>query len=48
LQSQLGQAAMIGRLGGDQFALYLKQATTESANTIAKGLVGCISGFPVT
>jgi diguanylate cyclase (GGDEF)-like protein len=48
LQSQLGQTAMIGRLGGDQFAVYLKHATTESANTIARGLVDCISGFPVT
>jgi diguanylate cyclase (GGDEF)-like protein len=47
LQSQLGQAAMIGRLGGDQFAVYLKQATTTSAKTIARGLVDCISGFPV-
>lgn len=48
LQSQLGDAAMIGRLGGDQFAVYLKKATTESAKKIARGLVDCISGFPIT
>lgn len=47
LQSQLGDAAMIGRLGGDQFAVYLTQATTASAKTTARGLVDCISGFPV-
>ncbi|MFT6991230.1 MAG: sensor c-di-GMP phosphodiesterase-like protein [Paraglaciecola sp.] len=38
---------MIGRLGGDQFAVYLPQATTVSAKTIARGLVDCISNFPV-
>lgn len=47
LQSQLGDAAMIGRLGGDQFAVYLKQATTGSAKATARGLIDCISGFPV-
>lgn len=47
LQSQLGDAAMIGRLGGDQFAVYLTQATTASAKRTARGLVDCISGFPV-
>lgn len=47
LQSQLGDAAIIGRLGGDQFAVYLKQASTASANSIARGLVDCISAFPV-
>lgn len=48
LQSQLGEAAIIGRLGGDQFAVYLKQASTASAKTTARGLVDCISSFPVT
>jgi diguanylate cyclase (GGDEF)-like protein len=48
LRSQLGDAAMIGRLGGDQFAVYLKQTTTASAKTTARGLVDCISDFPVT
>jgi diguanylate cyclase (GGDEF)-like protein len=47
LKSQLGDAVMIGRLGGDQFAVYLPQATTVSAKTIARGLVDCISNFPV-
>jgi diguanylate cyclase (GGDEF)-like protein len=47
LQSQLGHTAMIGRLGGDQFAVFLKQATTASAKKIARGLVDCISGFPI-
>lgn len=48
LQSQLGDAALIGRIGGDQFAVYLKQATPATAKTTARGLVDCISGFPVT
>jgi diguanylate cyclase (GGDEF)-like protein len=48
LQSQLGDAAMIARLGGDQFSVYLKQATTAIAKTIARGLVDCLSGFPNT
>jgi len=48
LQSQLGEAAMIGRLGGDQFAVYLKHATVVTAKTTARGLVDCISGFPMT
>jgi diguanylate cyclase (GGDEF)-like protein len=46
LQSQLGDAAIIGRLGGDQFAVYLKQANAATAKTTARGLVDCISGFP--
>jgi diguanylate cyclase (GGDEF)-like protein len=48
LQSQLGAAALIGRPGGDQFAIYLKNATTSSAKTIARGLIDCISSFPFT
>ena len=47
LQSQLGDGAMIGRLGGDQFAVYLKHAATTTANTTARGLVDCISSFPI-
>lgn len=47
LKSQLGDAVMIGRLGGNQFAVYLAQASTVSAKTIARGLVDCISSFPV-
>jgi diguanylate cyclase (GGDEF)-like protein len=48
LQSQLGNATIIGRLGGDQFGVYLKQATTATAKTTARGLVDCISSFPIT
>lgn len=47
LQSQLGDAAIIGRLGGDHFAVYLKQASAATANTVARGLVDCINAFPV-
>jgi diguanylate cyclase (GGDEF)-like protein len=46
LQSQLGEAAMIGRLGGNQFAVYLKKTTKTSAKTTARGIADCISGFP--
>jgi diguanylate cyclase (GGDEF)-like protein len=46
LQSQLGDAAMIGRLGGNQFAVYLKKTTKTSAKTTARGIVDCISSFP--
>lgn len=46
LQSQLGEAAMIGRLGGNQFAVYLKKTTKTSAKTTARGIVDCINGFP--
>jgi len=48
LQLQLGEGAMIGRLGGDQFAVYLKQATAATAKATARGLVDCISGYPFT
>ena len=47
LQSQLGQAAMIGRLGGDHFSVYLKKSTATSTKIIARGLVDCISSFPI-
>jgi diguanylate cyclase (GGDEF)-like protein len=48
LQSQLGEGVMMGRLGGDQFAVYLKQASDISAKATARGLVDCISGLPIT
>jgi diguanylate cyclase (GGDEF)-like protein len=46
LQSQLDEAAMIGRLGGNQFAVSVKKTTKTSAKTTARGIVDCISGFP--
>ncbi|MBU3005077.1 two-component system response regulator [Paraglaciecola arctica] len=46
LQSQLGDSALLGRLGGDQFAVFLKHTSVTNAAVVARGLVDCLSSFP--
>lgn len=47
LLSQLSESSIVGRLGGDQFAVYLPNANTSIANKTARGLVDCISHLPI-
>lgn len=47
LRSQLGASVLIGRIGGDQFAIYLTNSNTATATTVARGLVACVSSFSV-
>ena len=47
LLSQLNDSAIVGRLGGDQFAIYLPNTISAAAKTTARVLVDCISNLPV-
>jgi diguanylate cyclase (GGDEF)-like protein len=47
LLSQLKDSALVGRLGGDQFAVYLPDTNLSSAKTTARALVDCISNLPI-
>ncbi|MEP1448675.1 MAG: EAL domain-containing protein [Paraglaciecola sp.] len=48
LQSQLGDSAVLGRLGGYQFAVFLKHTSVTTAAVVARGLVDCLNSFPFT
>lgn len=47
LVSQFGQSAIIGRLGGDQFAVYLANTNAAAAKKTARGLVDWVSNVPI-
>lgn len=47
LVSQFGQSAIVGRLGGDQFAVYLANTNAAAAKKTARGLVDWVSNVPI-
>ncbi|MGS2721206.1 EAL domain-containing protein [Paraglaciecola aestuariivivens] len=46
LPKQLTPSTLVGRLGGDQFAVFLPDTDKKTTKNIARGLIDCVSTFP--